>query len=134
MAKLTLTNPTDDELNATFAVEIAGWRDVRFEEGEDVNIDAREIYPWEGMAGWPPDGQKRRLIPRWTAHFDTILPWIKERCVVRYSLTTGWRWEVMAWDKNLDSYSWSDECLPYAAVLAILRAHGVEILFTKETT
>lgn len=131
MAKLTLTNPSEDELNVAFSTEIAGWRDVRFEEDEDVDIESRTIYPWKGMAGWPPDGGKRRLIPRWTECADAVLPWLyKHHWEVNQTSSASHPIRVVLDDMH--GPRGESGTFPRAATIALLRAHGVEITFTKE--
>jgi len=35
-----------------------GWTDIRYESGQDVDIDPRCLYPWEGLRGNSPvDGR-----------------------------------------------------------------------------
>ena len=128
---MKLINPTDDELNAAFAEKVAGWTDVRYEEGENVDIDARVLYPWEGMAGSPPDGQERRLVPPFTRSMDAVLPWLN---------APGWLWHIsndeIHTDKpftacvhrGLAEASASDTNAPRACVIALLRANGVEVV------
>lgn len=76
----------EDSINIEFAEKIAGWKNIYFEEGENVDIDAREIYPWRGMAGTPPEGGKRRLIPAFTEWADHVLP-ILEKWDQHFELT-----------------------------------------------
>lgn len=142
MAKLTLTNPTDDELNVAFAVEIAGWRDVRYEEDEDVDIDSRTIYPWKGMAGWPPDGGKRRLIPCFTTFADAVLPWLeKTQWAIYPRFFPGWGkkgWDIRIYEHDESAPLMGESAeegfgFAKAAVVALLRAHNVEVTFTEPT-
>jgi hypothetical protein len=136
---MKLINPTDDELNAVFAEEVAGWTDIRYEEGEDVDIDAREIYPWGGIAGSPPDGSKRRLVTPFTRSADAVLPWLNRHVVMIEHMCSQWRVLIhmgyTGGDKGPftnrhDFISEGEGEFAYHAVIALLRAHDVEVEFT----
>ncbi len=132
---MKLLNPTDDELNATLAEKIAGWRDVSFEEGEDADVESRTIYPWMGMAGWPPDGRKRRLIPQFTKWADSVLPWLNKHSPWRADGGGEHGFMVQVWkgpspDGNCYATA-NNRDLCRAAVVAILRANDVDVEFTK---
>jgi hypothetical protein len=43
--------------------EACGWTDISFEEGEDVDFDARSVCPWAGMRGMCPVRKERRFLP-----------------------------------------------------------------------
>ena len=54
-------------------IEIAkaiGYTDIRHEQGEDVDIDARAIYPWEGLRG--EYYGERRFIPNFTKDLNCV--------------------------------------------------------------
>lgn len=127
---MKLINPTDDELNTAFAEKVAGWTDVRYEEGENVDIDARVIYPWEGMAGSPPDGQERRLVPPFTRSMDAVLPlmekagaWAADWCPIISNREAAYK--VWLRKSGIEAVG---PTLPRACVIALLRANGVEVV------
>ena len=41
--------------------EACGWTDIRMEEGQDVDIESREIYPWHTLRGTFND-ERRHVI------------------------------------------------------------------------
>ena len=63
----------DEEINKTIG-EACGWTDIRFEEGEDVDFDARSVCPWSGWTGVKPgaDKEDRSFIPRYTKTLDAM--------------------------------------------------------------
>ena len=108
---MKLMNPTDDELNAAFAEKVAGW------------------WLWPGYRDQWCDGTEDRGKARFTTSFDAVLPWLGK-----------WRTIAIDWDriaglwsvgvgqhKDTPAYS---PVLPRAAVIALLRAAGVEVEFT----
>ncbi len=149
---MKLTDPTDDQLNVAFAEQIAGWREIYYEEDEDVDIESRTIYPWSGLAGWPPDGRKRRLIPRFTESSEAVLSWLERHHWRGHSngmsgSTNGYpHFSIKVVEKPVkerperfgfehEGHGFRSDSLgesfAYAATIALLRAHGVEIEFTK---
>jgi len=110
---MKLINPTDDELNAAFAVAVAGY--VQREGGW-------EIPPMRVIWTEPLD---------FTRSMDAVLPWLN---------APGWLWHIsndeIHTDKpftacvhrGLAEASASDTNAPLACVIALLRANGVEVV------
>lgn len=134
MIKDRLLNPTDAQLNVAFSIEIAGWHDVYYEEDEEADIDSRTVYPWKGMAGLPPDGGKRRLIPPFSTYFEAVRPWLEklDEWDLSWSRKMGYQLTTRLIDLPCPEIVIIDKSLARAATIALLRAHGVEIEFTKE--
>lgn len=129
---MKLIDPTDDQLNEAFAVNVAGWTDVRYEEGEHVDLDCRSVYPWKGVRGTLPDGD-RRMIPRFTESADAVLPWLEKWNEYWEATYYDGTWHFAKERPKGDGmiYGWvKDRSFPRAAVIALLRAHGVEVEFT----
>ena len=124
----TLTNPTDDELNEAFARYVANWADIHYEQGEDVDIDAREIYPWAGLRGTPPDGQRRMLF-KWTESMDAVLPWLNKWPEVRLYDGEYCTSHCVVVTPGGDMFEEVADTLPRACALALLKAHGVEVVY-----
>lgn len=118
---MKLTNPTDDELNAAFAEKVAGYT----------------------MHLAPGCEWRRKEIPHFTTSADAVLPWLEK---------FGWKGTSSRWGATCmatvvvndcectgaeysaqQSYSHTQSPFPRAAVIALLRAHNVEIEFTHET-
>lgn len=120
-----------DALDAAFAEKVAGWTDVCYEEGEDVDIESRCYYPWSGMAGTPPDGGKRRLISSVTRSADTVLPWLDNAIYWDSNFCDG-QHQVFVNEMRRDvvnkgDYEGTAKTFPHAAAIALLRAHGVKV-------
>lgn len=118
---MKLTNPTDDELNAAFADIVYGRRCEKcgkFHDkyNEGVNEDSLKF----------------------TDSADAVLPWLEKRelqwsaghrmyakdffCSIQTKITQD------GWDEERASAT--DSSFPRACVIALLRAHGVEVEFT----
>jgi len=129
---MKLVNPTDDELNAAFAVSVCGRTHVpALTDPENPHYGYREHWEKAGEELWFRDNQDRGTqMPNFVASADAVLPWLeKSVTAVRRSLETGKQWEVMAWGDDMVTQYWFDDSLPRAAVIALLRAHGVELIF-----
>jgi hypothetical protein len=124
---MKLINPTDDELNVAFAEKVAGFTDICHESGEDVDIESRQIYPWRAWRG-TFEG-RRRFVPPFTTSADAVLPWLEK-----------WPYDVDFDQGEVFEYTFkvyypvfvesSEEgSFAYNAVIALLRAHGVEVEF-----
>lgn len=147
---MKLINPPDDELDAAFAEHVAGWK------WEDWNMcgEKRMLLIGPGLS-W----EDRH--PEYTKSADAVLPWL-EKCKDRgwwvqvKDHTNGIECGRRDWLVIISDYD--DCCDPYAgepgyaesgkplmyregaapvfakaAVIALLRAHGVEVEFTKGT-
>ena len=135
--KLRLINPTNDQINAAVAEYIAGWTDIRFEEGEDVDIESRTIYPWEGMRGKPPGGEARRMVPAYSILPNFVLPFL-EKEFISFKWNPGDRlleWlqphvgAPATWEFCFASVP-LDHAFSLAACIALLHVHGVEVEFS----
>lgn len=129
----TITNPTDNELNAAFAVNVASWNDVRHENGVDVDVPARTYIPYSGFRGTPPDGP-RRMIFKWTESMDAVFPWLYRQDGYRLTSPHRGHTEHRAMVYHRDGYPYivgSADTLPRACVLALLKAHGVEVVYDR---
>ncbi len=124
---MKLINPTDEELNAAFAESVARWsynshyNDWYLKDGDSI--------AWSG-----------RKTPEWTKSADAVLPWL-----AKYVTETGCLWSITVRPDGLflvnEGYQdesgpmlngghdadVEDKSLPRAAVIALLRAHGVEV-------
>ena len=126
--KLILINPTDDELDAAFAVHVAGEPAVWVSEAQAKRRAAIHDGANPGAPIWS-----------WRYSMDAVLPWLEK---------LGWRGtsnragdtcaatvEVNSreWDGNTftaqQDYTHTQTPLPRAAVIALLMAHGVEVIF-----
>lgn len=117
---MKLTNPTDDELNAAFAEHVAAMSKA------DVEY---HTAPWS-------------MKPRFTHSANAVLPWLEKE---------GWSWERSSYapeitgeavhfevrvsgpNENQSGYCrcvFSPDQFARAAVVALLRAYGVEVEFT----
>lgn len=110
---MKLVDLTDDQLNAAFAEHVAGWR------------------LWAGCHDQWNDGTKDVGKARFTTSADAVLPWLeKHRFRVSAPWVPGDEWSVVVvcedGEVRADSAS-----LSRASVMALLRAHGVEVEFTK---
>lgn len=110
---MTLTNPTDNQLNAAFAEKVAGWT-LCWDEDSGGN---RYEEWWNGLEG--------PLDPIFTTSADAVLPWLgKMDAIVTRSLSEN-DWRVVVPDGRCNS----GPSFPRACVIALLRAHGVEVEF-----
>lgn len=110
---MKLTNPTDEELNVAFAEKVAGWM---------------QCERLGRMVWYDPEGGHEMHVPRFTEYADLVLP-LLEKC-------RSWICEK-TWDSPCYTIRVSDpkpitqrsDTFPRAAVIALLRAHGVEVEF-----
>lgn len=114
---MKLVNPTDEELNAAFAEHVA-----------------EAFLPNDGLFGfagpWKFKGSREVLqgfdaIPRYTQSTDAVLPWL-EKCPY-WAVDGGPNkpWMVLAGAGEAEA-----DTFPRAAVIALLRANGVQVEFT----
>lgn len=132
---MKLTNPTDDQLDAAFAIEIVGYKMLR-----------QEMFGTHFVPRWCPPGTPDAVNmlaldtkpPGFTRSFDAVLPWLEkhewwEICQDRtIEKTHSPYWCSIFYDKGeeYDSHQGSADTAPLAAVIALLRADGHEIEFT----
>ncbi len=141
---MKLTNPTDEQLNASILETLAGWEKHGPNKGEKKRVLYRLFEPQESprkrmlgrvLIAWS-DGLFGGDFPKFTQSFDLILPWLDKRgghIEIRKSLGGGWT--VKVYHEMIDGLvvahpEWT-ESLPRAIVIALLRAKGVEVEFTK---
>lgn len=118
---MKLTNPTDGELNAAFAEGVAGW--TRTNDGF-----------WRSPDMAVGDDPKLFVDVQFIASFDAVLPWLLKTAWfnVSRSKERGAHCEIDAChDASSRCFLAESESVPRACVIALLRAHGVEIEFTK---
>jgi len=118
-----LVNPTDDQLNAAFAEKVAGWKRLTVK-------DPSKDPEWE-TGGYGGHGYAFR-VPRFTTSADAVLPYIKT-----HNEKEKWATEIFVGAGKVSVYFKSAnaeaDTLPKAAVIALLRAHGVEITYGATT-
>lgn len=129
---MKLIDPTDDELNAAFAEKVAGWFKCE-------RLGREVYYDPEGGHVLPHE------LPRFTQSFDTVLPWLEKwrdrpylyRMLQIDATHDGWEVKMAQPDRDKDGQQWfwriKAPSLPRAAAIALLRAHGVEVEFTKNS-
>ena len=137
---MTLTNPTDDELNAAFAEKVAGWTHVHVGEMESADIESRSVFCYDGLIG--ETGGKMMPVPQFTHSADAVLPWLEKCAWFQHtgvfsgangrSIDNCREGHTIELSLTLDSMNRGAhaETLPRAAVIALLRAHGVVVEFT----
>lgn len=120
---MKLTNPTDDQLDAAFAERVAG---LEWMEGE-----AEPGYDW--IRGWHKDGEVIPDCPDFTTSADAVLPWL-EKCADSI-LPLGGPIVIMQieakWHVRIGEHRATHVIFAKAAVIALLRANGVEVVFSK---
>lgn len=142
---MKITNPTDTELNEAFAEKVAGWR-KKWNDGwlgEAVGEGRTQHWEWYS----PEDEWKRPgsflNIPLFTTSADAVLPHAKKFLLsalfskrrefwnhLAELAITGRRDWVSAYPDCIGLLIMHDE-LPRTIVIALLRAHGVEVEITK---
>lgn len=128
---MKLVNPTDGQLNSAFAEHVAGWFPIepKHSKGSLMMVDE-----WWDANGYPVGA------PRFASSADAVLPWLEKS--ERYVSVRHWRghweeqpgWMVILYEDDEGGRELAravDTSLPRAAVIALLRAHGVEVEFTQ---
>jgi len=115
---MKLTNPTDRALDLAFAQSVAGWTEAKTDKKCCYNSEGNHCY-WSD-------------VPEFTHSADAVLPWLEGETwfyVETQSCTvpTTWVVSVSTTDGLVKAQGPS---FPRAAVIALLRAHGVEVEFT----
>lgn len=119
---MKLINPTDHELDIAFAEKVAGWYVTRKIASLDkICFPSKKAFFEQPLCGTCP-------LPHFTQSADIVLPWLERQEIWisqktkhnHYTVTVenGWCGQ----DKT---------SFARAAVIALLRAHGMEIEFTK---
>jgi hypothetical protein len=130
---MTLTNPTDQELNWAFAEKVCGYfQNPIFKSNHSWcrKSSTGEIVVLDGLGA----------LPSFTTSADAVLPWL-EKQYVETGLKNYWShspaqhftsepkiWQIRAFRGNLQGIAESTT-FPRACVIALLRAHGVEVNF-----
>jgi len=115
---MKLINPTDNELDAAFAEHVAGWTHVYL---------GGPGYVWKHPR--PSDGELSIYpLERFTAYADAVLPYL-EKC--RYITTATFVPTQQKWCVGIGGDSGTASIFARAAVIALLRAHKVEVEFTN---
>lgn len=139
---MKLLNPTNEELDLAFATNIAGWT-------SRMEGCALCWYNAEGkFVGGRNDGQRFSGIPKFTQSADLVLPWLEKRYIeteikswwdspaqhFNESTRQGHRvfepngvWTVRVPGNNAMA---EDKSFARAAVIALLRANGIEVEFS----
>lgn len=122
---MTLTNPTDEQLDAAFATEVAGWTEHR-----QMILDKHFITRW-AAPGTPLGFNVLALStepPKFTPSMDAVLPWLEKW----RSIEIDWHRGPELWSVGIGEFKGDptfSTLLPRACVIALLRAHGVEVIF-----
>lgn len=127
---MTLTNPTDTELSAAVAEHVAGWTRVLSRPGLWTPPPSKNLME---------RGRYLTEIPPYATSADAVLPLLK-----KYDFTVahlkGPPWEAIGFEVcihrddgqalvNNEGHDFIS--FPRAACIALLRAHGHEVEFTK---
>lgn len=147
--KITLTNPTHNELSAAVAEHVAGWRRVPPPHGKKrewshmlLSPSAKERgndYKGQYIVVWK-DGDLGGDVPKWATSADAVLPLLEKQSVVIANWilpdkgNCGWRVDIYDSipDASLNKEAGAlDKAFPRAACIALLRANGVEVVFTE---
>lgn len=112
---MKLTNPTDEELNVAFATEVAGWKST------PIHMPRKAGDVW-----WHDSGGNLTEGANFTRSADLVLPWLEKREEAGFHYLKGhWYVHLYAEDKSCAN----SPRLALAAVIVLLRAHGVEVEF-----
>lgn len=114
----TLTNPTDDELNEAFALHVCKWTLLTVDD-----MSGERVYQ-------KPSGTHVVVDHHgFIGSMDAVLPWLEKHRELDFKIALyqydGWHWNVDG-GENCHADSWT---LPRACVLALLKAHGVEVVY-----
>lgn len=128
--KITLTNPTDDELNGAVAEYVAG-----------LTISFGCIVSWRQLPNGEPEEVQDGPIPNYATSADAVLPLLEKYQVWQsiwndnpYNGSRGCSVLVSnAFTEDLDEpkdrSGWCRaDSFPRAACIALLRANGVEVI------
>lgn len=122
---MKLTNPTDAELNAAFAEKVAGY------------FSNPIFKPQHSWCRKSPTGDIIVLnglgaLPDFTTSADAVLPWLEKELLWNTQGVPGKRYitQVMIEGPPPMGYvEGRDKSFSKSAVIALLRAHGVEVEF-----
>ena len=117
----TITNPTDDELNKLFALHICNW-----------TPRPHPAFPNGPIISWRDgDGVMKEVHSklRFTESIDAVLPWLMQQNEFRVyggQYCTAHCVVVTQFDRIFEQVA---DTTPKACVLALLKAHGVEVVY-----
>lgn len=119
---MILINPTDDDLNAAFAEKVAEWKCemINGAWGGDVDVPAPV---WTSPKG---EVSTAYFIPKFTHSFDLTLPYLDS------VLSSGGFWRITSNPAGVSCVINYEQgpianTPARAAVIALLRTHGVEV-------
>lgn len=119
---MKMINPSDRRLEEAFARHVAKWR-------KRENEDDEEITEWYDKKNkLVSHGDKFGNLPNWIGSVNAVMPWLDKNLVFIQKEDGQWSVGVDAWTTIHYGKSRS---LPRAAVIALLRAEGVEVEFRK---
>lgn len=110
---MKLTNPTPDELRHAFAIEVAKYTLSQY----------GEYFTEAGLFVG-----SRSTLPPWDTSADAVLPWLEK--TMWMAERTPPTWCHVALYGYAPAVHAEAATLPRAAVIALLRARGVEVEFT----
>ena len=118
---MKLINPTDDELNAAFAEKVAGWK---------LNFAGPSAFGTNLNPYWEDEKGRAQFDGPWFVYSaDAVLPWLEKHGPSIERLGFTGVWTIRLNDSQLLGEA-ADKSFPRAAVIALLRAHGVEVEVT----
>jgi hypothetical protein len=134
---MRLVNPTDRELDAAFAEKVCGW--MRGEAGRgEKRVKAYYLYspsyneyrPLDAPYAviWK-DGTVGGDLKRFTTSADAVLPWASKEGIWQCEFLGASLYRFIHWGK-MGEHRGEGDTFARAAVLALLRAHGVTVEFT----
>ena len=124
---MTLTDPTDAELDAAFAEKVAGWRYCGSDSCTRWYLDETcaalldvEPKPFREI------DSRRRQLARFTSDASSVLPWLEKEFVWLAGKSKQGHWVNLGGYEDVVA-----DTFPRAAVRALLAARGVTVNFTK---
>jgi hypothetical protein len=126
---MKLTNPTDKELEEAFAIHVAGW--TKLNNGEWRSPAKTKRIEKTGICT-----DDLEYPPSYATNTNAILPLLETHtwrgCSYRSRSGSHFsaRVEVVDHEFNL-VVGESERSFPLAACVALLRAHGIEVEFTR---
>lgn len=122
-----LIDPTNEELDSTFATVVAGWTEVKPSIKPDEMGDGDVAY-LHGRA--PRCADVLSIVPNYTFFVDSVLPYLQHFDWWR-DQSGALMVEGVAVRAGYNPAVDGRFCLAKSMVVAILRANGVKVTFTK---
>lgn len=123
---MKLTDPSDDALNEAFAEYVCG---LKVEVGEyrysSYHGAIVGMGSGPGVASKDEYGDSFCRVQDFTSSANAVLPWLEKHAWIARSCSNGVHFTVDA------GVCFEGFPFPKACVIALLRAHGVEIEFTR---